>query len=53
MIISKSKIIKWPDSIKIQQEDIEVVDTFKLLGATIDCCLEFHDLVKHIKSAVN
>ena len=30
-----------------------VVETFKLLGVTIDCYLRFNDHVKHIKSAVN
>ena len=53
MIISKSKDIKRLESIKIRNEYFDVVETFKLLGVTIDCYLQFNDHVKHIKSAVN
>ena len=53
MFLSKSKPIDPHKFIKILNEEVEVVEVFKLLGVTIDCCLNFHDHVKHIKTVVN
>ena len=52
MVISRNKLDK-PKFIKISNEEIEIVEMFKLLGVKIDSCLTFKDHVKHIKAMVN
>ena len=40
MVISRNKLDK-PKFIKISNEEIEIVEMFKLLGVKIDSCLTF------------
>jgi hypothetical protein len=53
MIISpKRSGIKIPKSIELEENQIEIVSEFKLLGCTIDDKLNFGHHVKNLKSAV-
>lgn len=53
MFITKKKKIELPLKLKIQNNEVEVVKTFKLLGVLIDDGLLFHQHIKNIKQIVN
>ena len=46
-VISRNKLDK-SHFVRISNEEIEVVEAFKILGVKIDSCLTFKDHVKHI-----
>ena len=49
----KNKRVKYPDHIFINNNRINVVDTFKLLGVTLDSKLSFDSFITDTKRAVN
>ena len=47
------KHIAFPSKLLIFGAEVEVVNTFKLLGVTIDSNLDFHQYIENIKATIN
>ena len=53
MIITKKKNIVIPEYISIENVNVKVVDSFKLLGITIDNKLDFSKYANELRNSVN